>query len=49
VLTEANSDILKRNMKDGRRIWIRFPVAKLIISRKVVPVHVMEIYGGVVD
>jgi len=36
-------------MKDERSIWIRFPVAKLIVSRQVVSVHVMEVYGGVVD
>jgi hypothetical protein len=49
VLTEANSDLSKRNMEDERSIWIRFNIAKLIVGRKVVPVHIMEVYGGVVD
>jgi hypothetical protein len=36
-------------MEDERSIWMRFLIAKTIVSRKVVPVYVMEVYGGVVD
>jgi hypothetical protein len=34
-------------MEDDRNIWIGFSIENPIISCRVVPMHVMEIYGGI--